>query len=247
MRNLIFTAIPLALLAAAACVTGMPAGDAGDGQARAPAAVSLDTARAADRQMLAYGEAHPECRLWTNWEKLCSRTGRGGGIECDIDRGRRVAPSLPFCVASRSETPASPAQDTERALRERFCVARTTTENLLDQSLVRVCTRHDPRRPFNGRRIAALLHRGCDSLSDAATGRLYCVRGGNAAARVPDCVRLAAAGREHSGLLQCSSWSGDASCQAFPIRPPPSSDPEAVSFPQDPDRNGVHGLFCENR
>jgi len=59
---------------------------------------NLNPARAADRQLRAYGEAHPECALWTNWEKLCSRTGPGGSIYCDTDADARVAPSAPFCA-----------------------------------------------------------------------------------------------------------------------------------------------------
>lgn len=247
MRRTLSPSMALGLLVGAACVAATSSERLDHARANAPASAALNPARPADRQMLAYGEANPECRMWTNWQKLCSRTGPGGAVHCDIDRARRVAPSLPFCAASRSETPASVANDAERELRERFCVSHRMVEDLVRHRLVRVCTRHDPRRPFNGRRVAALLHPGCDGLSDAETGQPFCARGGGAAAGLPDCAALAARGYQHGRLLQCRRWSGDPSCHAFPVRGAPDTGEDAMVIPRDPNRAGVHGLFCENR
>lgn len=247
MRRVLVFAVASALVPIAACVAAAVSSGSERSGSNSAASATLNPARPADRQMRAYGEVNPDCRMWTNWEKLCSRTGANGTIVCGIDPGRRVTPSDPFCAASRSATPAASLPETERVSSERFCRAHRTTEDLSRGTLSRVCTRHDPRRPFNGRRVAALLHRDCDGLSDAATGRPFCVRGGNAAAGLPDCEALAARGYQHPRLLHCSRWSGDASCRAFPIRPQPDLGPDAFVIPQDPNRNGVHGLVCENR
>lgn len=52
----------------------------------------------ADDALMAYQDAHPNCQLWTNWQKMCSRMGGHGEIVCVIDTVRRVRPSTPFCA-----------------------------------------------------------------------------------------------------------------------------------------------------
>lgn len=102
MRFALTVGLTAASFMAVACVAGLTAQSAGVG---ASASATLDPSRAADRQMIAFGEANPQCQLWTNWERLCSRTGLGGGIQCHIDPGRRVASSLPFCAVGRQSGP----------------------------------------------------------------------------------------------------------------------------------------------
>jgi hypothetical protein len=111
---------------------------------------------------------------------------------------------------------------------------------------IRVCARQAHERPFNGRRVLALLRPGCDGLSDAETGRPVCVRGGDPAGRTPDCGALAAAHYESDRLLVCGHWSGPASCHAYPVREwrQPREDDITFGTP-NPDRAVVHGLYCE--
>lgn len=51
----------------------------------------------ADRALEAFDKTHPQCALWTDWHKLCSRTGLGGSTYCRLDREHPAKPSAPFC------------------------------------------------------------------------------------------------------------------------------------------------------
>lgn len=251
MRKILSLWMALCLLLGAAGVAATSSGRPGHARANAPAAGPLNPARPADRRMLAYGEAHPECRLWTNWEKLCSRTGPGGAVHCNIDPGRRVTPSAPFCTRHAPRAQPNPLAAAERASRLRFCLRPRRVVDGSDGgsgTLTRICGRYEPGRPFNGRRAAALMRPGCDGLSDAETGRPVCVRGGDPAQHVLDCGSFAARHRQSDRLLVCGRWSGPASCHASPVhewRPPEEGD---VTFgAPNPNVAPVHGLFCENR
>ena len=39
----------------------------------------------ADRALQAFDKNHPECAVWSNWRKLCSRIGPGGSNYCRTD------------------------------------------------------------------------------------------------------------------------------------------------------------------
>lgn len=52
----------------------------------------------ADAALAAFDKDNPDCQLWTNWQKMCSRMGGSGETLCAIDTQRRVAPSAAFCV-----------------------------------------------------------------------------------------------------------------------------------------------------
>lgn len=237
-----------ALVAVAACVPEAPPGAAGPAETAAQAG-PLDSSRPADRQMIAYGEAHPECRLWSNWEKLCSRTGPGRDVRCVADPDRPVEPSAPFCVRRNLSNPSWVLDDDERASRLRFCLEPRTVPGGGDgepNTGTRICARYDPQRPFNGRRVGAWMHPSCQGLNEAETGRPICVRGGDAVAGIPDCETLAAEGHENPRLLTCSAWSGPSSCHAAPVRAGRSLRGENVTFGSpDPDVAAAHGLFCQ--
>lgn len=250
MRRVLIFASALALLPVAACIDAAASSAPESTGSNRAASSALDPATAADRQMLAYGEANPECRMWTNWQKLCSRTGPGGAVHCNVDPGRRVTPSRPFCARRARVEPRFAPAVAERASAERFCLSHQTIQDPLSpdqERRIRVCTRHDPERPFNGRRAAALMRPGCEGLSDAETGRPVCVRGGDPAQHVPDCGSFAARHRQSNRLLVCGRWSGPTSCHASPVHEWRAPQEEDVTFgAPDPNRGAVHGLFCEN-
>jgi len=52
----------------------------------------------ADRALQAFDKNHPECALWSNWRKLCSRIGPGGSTYCRTDPDHPASPSAPFCA-----------------------------------------------------------------------------------------------------------------------------------------------------
>lgn len=55
--------------------------------------------KAADAALVQFANSNPDCQLWTNWEKMCSRTS--GASTCIRDSRLQVRPSTPFCVISR--------------------------------------------------------------------------------------------------------------------------------------------------
>ena len=191
-------------------------------------------------------EQHPECPLWTNWEKLCSRTWIGGAIHCNRDPGRPVAPSTPFCARPTTEIATWPAS--ERGSYNRFCsnpLGRLDGELAIDDQSGPRCNRWRSQRPFNGRRISALRHPGCEFWREVGSGRPICSEGNNAGAEVPHCSALAAINYEHSRELVCGEWIGPSSCRAYPVESGDRGD-DFVVFDDDPNSRGVHGIYCEN-
>jgi hypothetical protein len=66
----------------------------------------------ADIALDSFGRDQPQCLLWTNWQKICSRTGLNGEITCAMDSGFKVRPSTPFCAGisgSLAPTPLRPS------------------------------------------------------------------------------------------------------------------------------------------
>jgi hypothetical protein len=53
----------------------------------------------ADAAFAAFDKDNPDCQLWTNWQKMCSRTGENGATFCQKARVS-VKPSVPFCTTT---------------------------------------------------------------------------------------------------------------------------------------------------
>ena len=244
MRKLIALGA-MAATAAAACVAATQSGSLPRGPLRA----SLDPAGPADRQMFAFGREHPECPLWTNWQKLCSRTGLHGEIHCNIDTAASVTPSEPFCAAGIRGS-AENLRGGELRSSERFCTEhgeRYRTSSRGQRSSIRICRRHEARRPFNGRRLASLDHPACQAWADERTHRVVCSRGQNDRTGAPSCDQLAASGYEHSGLLICVRWSGATGCSSpQPTERTPEPGEPFIDDPIAPDSFPVRGVFCPN-
>lgn len=248
MRTVLISSLTFGVLAGAACAIQALPSPSRPASASVAASGALNPTRAADRQMLSFGAAHPDCPLWTNWEKLCSRTGPGGSVRCNSDPNRRVEPSTPFCAAGLPGAPEQ-RQGEELASSERFCTQRQMLHGLTVRGVetpIPICTRYERDRPFNGRRIATLLHPWCRAWSDAATGRLVCMMGGRRGHRAPACERLAATRYEYSNLLVCSSWSRATPCSApQPAHRTARPSEVWIDDPITPDSFPVRGVACE--
>lgn len=124
----------------------------------------------ADRVLKAFDEGHPQCALWTDWHKLCSRTGMGGSTYCRTDAEHPVNPSTPFCAKGMNGyAPDQHMSGAERKSSARFTnnyVERRWTESGNSDGKSGV-TKHrkypifDPNRPFSGRTLAQLEHPYC--------------------------------------------------------------------------------------
>jgi hypothetical protein len=177
---------------------------------------------AADLRLARFGTDNPECPLWTNWRKICSRTGANGATVCSVDRERPVRSSEPFCVATPFSGKSGSFSEKQRLSSLRFCAA-TRQEHVTDGSgatLYRevVCARYRVDRPFNGRGIAARRHPLCKSWSST-----------------------------REGLLFCGEWiPGPCRLQDGYVRPRVSYGPDEIWIPRtyDPEAISAYGVFC---
>lgn len=79
----------------------------------------------ADRALQAFDKNHPECALWSDWRKLCSRIGPDGATYCRIDPEHPASPSAPFCARENGRAfilgkDDLPHYETARQSRSRF-------------------------------------------------------------------------------------------------------------------------------
>ena len=113
----------------------------------------------ADANLARYDLDSPSCQLWTNWQKMCSRTGKDGSTICKR-AAVRVKPSVPFCSA-RLEYGflglSGPYDQRQLGSYLRFCATKTgelTTDG------VPLCNWSND-RPFNGLRSREIAHPWC--------------------------------------------------------------------------------------
>jgi hypothetical protein len=205
MRKRLLSCLALGLLAGAACAIQALPSRSRQAHATAPASSGLNPASSADRQLQAFDAAHPQCQLWTNWQKMCSRTGPDGATVCVTDPGRPVRPSEPFCTAG-TEAEASPSR-AQIASYRRFCRFRPGQEG----NPFHGCEGAE-NRPFNGRRVAARLHQWCDLWVDGDY-RMVCRSGNLAIRNVPRCDSLARSQFEAPSRLMCARRSMPSWCR----------------------------------
>jgi len=124
----------------------------------------------ADGALRAFDEKHPECALWTDWHKLCSRTGPSGSTYCRTDPEHPANPSTPFCARGVGNyVPGQHMSGPERKSSARFTikyVEKRWTESGRPNGKGGINKRRkfpvfDPNRPFAGRTLAQLEHPYC--------------------------------------------------------------------------------------
>jgi hypothetical protein len=198
----------------------------------------------ADRQLAAFDRTHPQCQLWTNWQKMCSRTGANGASVCVVDPDRPVAPSAPFCVAGDG-SPLGPPTAAERASHRRFC-SNATSEGAA--APLGLCEGNEE-RPFNGRRIAARQHPWCEMWADS-TYEPVCRSGAIDAPGIPECRTRARRRPASSGKLICVKRAVPRWCEATAMLG------EGPEYPFGGDYTGpgyaigdatVVGVYCSKR
>lgn len=124
----------------------------------------------ADESLARFDREHPQCQLWTNWQKMCSRTGGGSTTHCSIDTAHPVAPSRPFCARPG----VGDMPDYEARSHNRFCADAAGTSGSTE---TKRCRFHQHDRPFNGYRLAALRSPVCRRWVDAGTRATICTEG----------------------------------------------------------------------
>ena len=154
-----FLFVTMACLALASCKTAGEA-SAENKTGDAERSIYYKSQAAADTALAAFDKDNPSCQLWTNWQKMCSRTGEGGrSAYCSTDQSRAVKPTRPFCVGDfggRYREPKHLKLASDNALLNVFC---TKFEYVSGQKR---CLKLDPKRPFNGRSLGAMRHPACE-------------------------------------------------------------------------------------
>lgn len=123
-----------------------------------------------DKALKLFDEAHPACELWSDWHKLCSRTGPKGSTYCRTDPEHPATASAPFCAkGSQGFTQLDDMSAAERQSVQRYVTGYQNIdvgEQVPGQSRPSY-TKHvqvptfDPGRPFAGRTLGQLEHPYC--------------------------------------------------------------------------------------
>lgn len=204
------------------------------------AGVVLNPASSSDRAMIAFGAQQKSCNLWSNWQKTCSRLN--GRLFCQADRQRPVEPSIPFCASGELAATESQPQDQLKSM-ERFCTERGNLYG--DHGLVgNFCRRWDEQRPFNGKRLATLVHPQCAAWADTTTKAPVCQSGPRNDSGTPSCEQLASVGYQHPNVLFCSAWREPPKCVDAITRYDQERDQGAQRPLGIPNSGPIHGMYC---
>lgn len=192
----------------------------------------------ADESLARFDRAHPQCQLWTNWQKMCSRTGPGGETLCRTTAQSHVRPSTPFCVARQDGGYRRPRlEEGDMAVRSslRFCRFSNGRPATLPEQ-IEACE-YVPTRPFGGHDLRDREHPWCEVWHEAGQ------------------VRPARIGRSPPYGFFCSarrvpewcSWPDglgngpDLSAQRA------EAGSETIPVLLNPDSIAVRGIFCRRR
>jgi hypothetical protein len=107
----------------------------------------------ADVALAAFDTDNPDCQLWTNWQKMCSRTGDGGATYCTKNADLKARPSVPFCAAPIWLQKNNQENETLSSLR--FC-----KKTFIDENRVK-CALYQNNRPFSYFSIHARINKWC--------------------------------------------------------------------------------------
>ncbi len=182
----------LGVIAISSCVASS---DAGVGKSEADQNIFYRSQAEADAALEAFDKANPTCELWTNWQKMCSRTGLKGETHCVADPAIAVKPSTPFCanrLVSRQNEPRPLAPEIPETLtegagssksRNRFCskfwngdpgLVVFDADVATRHKSIPFCTAYKNSRPFNGLSASSQENPRCKRWAATRTGMYYC-------------------------------------------------------------------------
>jgi hypothetical protein len=206
-------------------------------------ATTAPSAQSTGDAMTQFARAHPQCQQWTDWRRLCSRTGPKGQTNCRRDSRVSVASSAPFCVAGAWQGIPWYAADTpaQHKSRLRFC-AVTDTEEFRTQKLT-ICREYHERRPFNGAHLDAVYDDRCQVVRMISRNDDVCRSDGKSGA--PSCKKSLGNFRA-TRPLYCAKWKLIESCE-IPIlsAPAPTVSNDIIVAPNlNLTGSSVWGPYC---
>ncbi len=149
----------------------------------------------ADAALAAFDKDNPSCQLWTNWKKMCSRTGTNGETLCNTDPDKPVKPSTPFCASRRVQIEGHPffrepeipetltESNNSSKSRNRFCNRFAGAEimgALMERDIAKrhevtpLCASFNVDRPFNGMSSKSQEGPRCKKWSVTNISMSYC-------------------------------------------------------------------------
>lgn len=171
---------PLAVLVAIFGSGGLVSSHAGAGSTNQAESTFYRTQAQADAALKAFDRKNPTCQLWSNWQKMCSRTGVGGKTFCTTNSTNLVRPSTPFCAgdAKGLDRIEAATLTNEQISRDRFCVSFDSTSTFARKLGRPSCYERDKRRPFGGFEILSRVHPWCKEWKDKRTFQIVDVKSG---------------------------------------------------------------------
>lgn len=212
--------------ASASAEGSQPGGDAGQ--------VHYRSQGEADASLARFERDHPQCQLWTNWQKMCSRTGHGGSTHCVEDPEMRVEASQPFCV----RPDALPMSGGELSSYNRFCAGGDAPGAPRSDGR---CRRFLRNRPFNGFHLSARRSPLCRRWVDANSRATVCVEGSGE----PKCAAVAAS-MSNNVPLACAEVVKSPNCEPHRegVIEQSASGVTLSDLLLFTDWNPVNGLYC---
>lgn len=192
--------------------------------------------------------------MWTNWQKLCSRTGPNRTTYCKRDPYFNVTPSEPFCAVD-TEIRQFPLPEPERVLasRMRFCARTTRSFQPNDRDVPTGplrCAEYEAARPFSGIRIEQMVHPWCATWGTGEPGRAICTVAPTPGVDAPLCGDRSIRSLRRSEAFVCTSW----------VHTVPCKHPIGGREPAKPNNKGIYiydarplkfspvwGTFCADR
>lgn len=180
---------------------------------------------AADRALKAFDDTHRQCSLWSDWHKLCSRTGPRGATYCRTDPTYPVKPSAPFC-ADTQDIPVQQSRPNEFSPEQksyfrfsRIAEYKDFINNNTDPKSA-VLTKYrvwQTRRPFNGSRFQQIFDPECEVwwFPDPTLGPSECSFTPSSGAKSCSTTRIRSL-IYNASRPSCLKWRADSGCSRKP-------------------------------
>jgi hypothetical protein len=195
-----YLSVMLSIFAVSSCVASS---DGVNGASKSDKGIYYRSQAEADAALAAFDKSNPTCQLWTNWQKMCSRTGPKGSTWCTTDSATPVRPSLTFCADTQGVSFLPNELDDRRQIvsAERFLEQNSRPSNF-DSDEYRI--KMIDGRPFSGKSLAGRRHPYCDVWARESDAKPVCAERGTFP-ELPRCSAVVASKIRTKDVLYCAS------------------------------------------
>lgn len=205
-----------------------------------------------DVRLKAFEKANPDCPLWTDWRKICSRIGVNGATSCRTDPIYKVVASAPFCAARPIVKQSLASQMSAKRFCVKFRRALRESDDWEKPTGTRVCDTYQSARPFSGETIAQMEHPACLSWVDMRKQRknVFCSDSPDKKVGQQSCKTETARRRIWKNFAPvCARWTDNLQCAIRSngniFDPPTTSEIVTTAITAWPSQSKpVWGLYC---